>query len=736
MSYIKLYSDDYLLYERNSVIDDIESYLGTLTTSILEKYQYIRPLKNITIKIDKSQGFSEPFQSQGNSWNYLSLRLYGAADEVYYYFITHKLQKASGTIELTCVMDVLNTFKWNTDYTVNKKTLVMREHKDRVIDNEIDEDTYPRNIDLRSEGINAPLYKNRELKILQDNNDLSWILYYRNRNQYDSSDPDAFTLDNPVDCFIAPSSPVNARYSVTNLTINATSFTNDGYYYIDASKYQFKINGTTYSMIPKCHWEIHKASGVLEFKLCVIKQSATGIPPVYYYVYSPKSTIASGQSSFDVVNPSSDKVYYFYSATVKGTGPLNPIVSGFNQSFSISPTTIDFLLTPESINKSDSRNIKIIELPYAPLGISYDSVNDIYLFGPEWDYDVGQKLFKLKALNLNFGSSFKALTSSFWDGLVVDGINGALATDLRKDKFESKIYHSDFYRPKFVYDSFYVNFDFEKIDFDGWWSKCQELSTTTLYIDFIASRNVISKFMFKFPQYITKYGQMDFDNICCVARNNEQVIYNSTYLNYIRNGYNYDLKSRQRAEETGAVGLGVSAATTVLGVVAGIATQNYALAGLSAVTGGMSIASSSISYAKSVAQSEQNMNQKLQDAKNQAVSVGGADDIDLLNAYCDNKAKFCLYEVSSTMKKALLDMFYYSGYETIERKIPSINTRYWFNYLQCELSIDQATSNAYLSDELKEELKAKFKEGVTFFHHHSTWDLGQVMENYESWILS
>lgn len=737
MSYITLYASKHLQQGKNFLIEDFSSYLATLTGStIIDKFQYIRPLKTIIIKIDSDQVNATPFPA--SKYNYLGLKVNGIGDtKTYYYFITHKVQKAASTIELTCEMDVLNTFQWNTDYLVDNKTLVMREHKDRIIDDEVDDDVYPRKIDLRSEGINAPLYKIKEEKILQGDNDISWILYYRNRDLYDDSDPDAFTLNNPVECFIAPSSPVNSRYSTTNTTIQQTAFVNDGYYYIDAKVYQLRINGVNYPNYSKAHWQIRKNSGTLEFKLCYIKQEVKvlGNEDIYYYVYSPIQTVETGQTAFDVINPTNDKVYYQYSATPMGYDYGYPIASDFSQQFTISPTTVDFFLTSDSIDRTDSRNIKIIELPYAPTSITYDSVNQRYLFDSSWEYDVSQKLFKLKSLNLPFNSTFKTLTSTFWNNLLVDGINDAAATDFRNDNLESKIYHSDYYRPKFVYDSFSLNFEFEKIDFDQWWTISSNLGTGKLVIEFTASRNVISKFMFKFPQYITKYGQMDFDNICVVSRNNEQVIYNSTYLNYIRNGYNYDLKSKQRSEDTGGAALGISIASTVLGVVGGMVSGNYAMAGLSAVAGGLSIANSSINYAKGVAQAEQNIQQKLQDAKNQAVSVGGADDIDLLNAYCDNKAKVCWYQVSQTMKKALLDMFYYSGYETIERKTPSINTRYWFNYLQCELVTEQSTT-AYLSDELLEEIKKCFKEGVTFFHHHTTWDLDQVMENYETWILS
>ena len=86
------------------------------------------------------------------------------------------------------------------------------------------------------------------------------------------------------------------------------------------------------------------------------------------------------------------------------------------------------------------------------------------------------------------------------------------------------------------------------------------------------------------------------------------------------------------------------------------------------------------------------------------------------------------------MKKALLDMFYYAGYSTLEQKIPSIDTRYWFNYLEAELVIDET---ANIPDVLIEDIKERFKQGATFFHNHSdNWDVDQVKENYETWILS
>ena len=95
--------------------------------------------------------------------------------------------------------------------------------------------------------------------------------------------------------------------------------------------------------------------------------------------------------------------------------------------------------------------------------------------------------------------------------------------------------------------------------------------------------------------------------------------------------------------------------------------------------------------------------------------------------------KWTLYEISPVMKKALLDVFYYAGYSTNEQKIPNINSRYWFNYLQCDLVINE-TNN--LPSNIIQDIKNRFKDGCTFFHHKTGWDIDQVKENYESWILS
>ena len=110
-----------------------------------------------------------------------------------------------------------------------------------------------------------------------------------------------------------------------------------------------------------------------------------------------------------------------------------------------------------------------------------------------------------------------------------------------------------------------------------------------------------------------------------------------------------------------------------------------------------------------------------------------ADDIDLLYEYCQNKAKLCSYKVSEQMENILDDLFYYGGYISNEQKIPVVNSRYWFNYVQASLILEE-TNN--LTEEIENDIKEKFENGVTFMHlRNNTFDLKQEKENMETSIV-
>ena len=382
----------------------------------------------------------------------------------------------------------------------------------------------------------------------------------------------------------------------------------------------------------------------------------------------------------------------------------------------------------DSIDRTDSRNIKIIEIPYAPTNITGDVELGLFI-SPEWKYDSANYCMYLYTESAKFENDFVSNVVSPFNQLFIN-INDLQPSRTRNDSFENKILHSDYHRPKFVYDSFSLSFYLELLDEQKY---AKEFYDTNLEVKFVMSRNIVSKFCFVLPQYTLDKGMTDYPNVVNVARNNEQVLYTSQYINYLRTGYNYDLKSKQRNEIAGGVGLGLSIAGTIGGVIGSIAAQNYPVAIASGVAGAIAISSQIVNYAKSTAQAEQNIAQKLQEAQNQAVQVQNADDVDLLNAYGGNVAKLCTYEISDAMKKVLLDLFYYCGYKTNEQKIPNVLSRYYFNYLEADLVL---TDTENLTEEIEDDIKEKFSKGVTFLHYRPTegypdFDFAQETNNIE-----
>ena len=54
-SIVKLYYDCKILNDRNMIVDDVESYLATLTPTVMDNFQFIKHDLSISIKIDTEE---------------------------------------------------------------------------------------------------------------------------------------------------------------------------------------------------------------------------------------------------------------------------------------------------------------------------------------------------------------------------------------------------------------------------------------------------------------------------------------------------------------------------------------------------------------------------------------------------------------------------------------------------------------------------------------------------------
>ena len=590
----------------------------------------------------------------------------------------------------------------------------------------IDDRRFVRKIDLKSEDIASPTYKTSERVLYGNNGDNleNWVLYYKNRNTQDNS---------PIDCYLMADRVQEMTFagtnyvSINNIPLNKyllfTRWYETENFQVEFDDKIIKVyNDTTLGMSYYHCFALWNDNGAL--KVVQLKYVYKGLPnrasleeEVVYTPTNPnqvrinisKTSVACREMN-DISGP-----------WTGGTASYPFYKSRANYTLVLGATTTATLNSSNDIDKTLQENIKIINIPYCPSQLTKDG--DTYTLDPIWTYDSTYKFFRLVDFNTPFTNDIVTDVDDVLNNFNVDISVNTNATRTLKD---SKLFHSDYFRPKFVYDSFSKVFALEHIDYG---ESLKEYSGVFKFT-FVMTRNIVSKFLFKF-NYVYNHSNEDYENIVAVARNNEEVLYNSSYLNYIRTGYNYDLKAKERQEVTSGVGIGLSILGLVASGVIGVATGNPLAIG-SAVASGIGLATSLVNFAKTSAQNEENIQRKLQETQRQAVSVLNADDYDLLRSYAGNKAKLCYYKVSNQMERILDDLFYYAGYVVNEQMIPTINSRYWFNFVQATLVINDSSN---LTSEIEDDIKEKFEQGVTFLHYHNKFDFNQEMENWETSLL-
>ena len=314
----------------------------------------------------------------------------------------------------------------------------------------------------------------------------------------------------------------------------------------------------------------------------------------------------------------------------------------------------------------------------------------------------------------------------------------AQPTQLKNFDRESKLYHSDFYNFKLVYDSFVREIALERIDTSDF-SKATtwDMASTFVSLKFKPTNTINSKFAFKIDystwdeaHYFAQYNQsFDYEDYLLISRNNEETIFSNDYLNYIRTGYNYDKKAKEQQLNQNYLLSGVQLAAGVASFAASAYTGGIsAAAGISLVSGAITTLSSA-AYNKS--QSENSIQSKLANLAAQSTAVMGSDDVDLLSYYNGNRLEIKKYDTVSQQKEALYKLFFYCGYSHNVIAKPNITSRYWFNFIQCKPVFNEEGATPY--NDYLDDVKSRYEAGVTVYHHHPNtninWDWEQKYEN-------
>lgn len=567
--------------------------------------------------------------------------------------------------------------------------------------------TYDRNIDINSEGL-TPLLYGKNKGILQGDNQ-SWYLIYKGNN--------------PLVCYLCADNGFTAQIQSGNKEITANDLVTGTYYYILPERNQ-KSDSDVYPYVDLETAEGNDVSALIRFQTEDMAQEKY----VTYY-YKDGTNVKVGRFYYRNTG-----LGFFYVATltlyttskivikssldpIKGnmlgtlTNNTATIKTGTSFDINLTTTSVD-VYDISTLNRTDADIAKIIKLPYRPC--------DEYFRG--WLYDSTMHMLVLSDLN----KSLESILNTGYNPLepLQFKDNPPSLAAAKNKKWESKLFHSDYYQPKFVYDSFSFIFALERQN--GYVSQSQ------FSITFTATGTINSRFLFTFAAYdVDGYALEDYSNILPVSRNNELPIYNSDYINYIKMGFNYDVKSKQRQE----AGQWIGTALSLVGSIASFASSS--VTGGFGIAGGISLATATlgqlVNAVNSTAQAEANQAQKLFQLRQQKESVMGSDDLDIMCKYTGNKAKWMLYQVSSRMESVLFDLFYFTGYIDGTSKIPDVTTRKWFNFLSCDLVINEDNN---INDDIINDIKAKYALGVTFMHCNTiesvkTWDWNQEKENWE-----
>ena len=691
--------------DQNAIIDSIESYLSTLTPAYMEDVNYIKIALDLAITLKIGQ-----YMTTRPTFNYVRV-LMSDNTRPFYFYLSEPVQWISKeSARLVISLDTLNTF--NDLIVFTNKTNIIRQHKDRFNRNSYNPlapiPTATRIID-KMEEIPGLIKYNTSSEIISGEDNIKWYLIYANDNSNENA---------PVSCYVAPSESVTfyGEHGTYGPAFFNTGTTGD--IYLIRENRTLTIKTTTDQTI---------TLRTTNNQTYYISTVADGT----YFNVIGKGNSTQSYGCKEIGFSSTTHLCYYNRA--RASELLNLSATAFIavcKNSLASHTMLSsggyVLSSIKDVNRTYTTLIKIIECPYEPFTLVTN--NDGFTlpdgFQASQTIELSDSpilLLKLDNLEKDFVSTLNGYTLSEYT-CTLPAVGDRINTN-KNSIYESKLYHSDFYSLIFSYDSFTKEKPLENIVPSG-------AAAPYFTINYKQANTITSNLGFKMTiANGTQKSTEQYEKFLICKRNNEYPIYNSSYLNYIRNGYNYDLKAKNMQIERNAF-------NTALGLGAGIASMlaSGATGGVSAALG-ISLITSSITSISNLVYNNINANEslerKIQETKNTTNSVAASDDLNLLNWYSDNKLFVSKYSISDQQKSNVFDLFFKTGYLCNEAGIPNTTSRNRFNYVQCKA--DFSTKGNPEWQTYIEDVKRRFEIGVTYFHTYN--DFNQVYENWETWLL-
>lgn len=332
--------------------------------------------------------------------------------------------------------------------------------------------------------------------------------------------------------------------------------------------------------------------------------------------------------------------------------------------------------------------------------------------------------------------------------LTLDGEISENDLKTKYDLVDSKLYTSEFFSAVFSFEgtSKVISLEDFSMSIKSDSVLGRYIPTPKYHLNYYVSNamNPTIMFEFTFAQGGYRVKRDPTQDFLIVNGTFEQAIYTDSYLEYLRNGYNYDLKSKEQQTRMAVINSAINIGSGAIMSGVGLASGNP----IGSVISAGKVIGSAESLYNTIEQQVSQQRKWEQEQRLKAetgAGVAGQVDTNLRQVYYP-RLKLTKYWIPSRLVKSLNTLFYLYGYKSeLISSITAItlNNRHWFNFISAEIELSPDTTPTQMTREMEEDFKSKVSQGVTFFHHHNSntatkyngWDILQVMENWENILL-
>ena len=539
---LKLYQTS-LQIEKNFVVDDLDTYLAGLTPVYASdnNFQRQKIALDRSIKINKPQTWTE-----NPIFNYAVIE---QDSRRYYFYVVGCNWRAQKTVAISLHMDTLNTYRSELVDGRTDKTTINRQRKNRWV--KAGTTVFPQ-VDEYDEGL-------QDLARTQTSDwpvQTQYLKGYKWYLIYQSTEDLSSTITRPINCYCVADHPVQFKIANAPTTITVDSLT-PGIWYIlgnpdgssenDMTIWYREAVWTTYFK----EYTVYQVSDTIYVSSVQHNFPYQTTETKLLYAHPGPGHEPKDNDRYVGIDTSKDPVFAVY-----GTGEQVATLSSI-----------------DDIDRTDSKLIRIIELPYAPFNL-IPLPNNTYALPNGWVID-NNKLKLENVANASFENDdvMPQKIDAFTDALAVDMVNFSNPSALRDDKLETKRYNSSFHIEKLAYDSFSVAMPLERLTVNP--NASEEDEATHAKITFYPSADFGSNRLFKVdpPEVYTWKHITDYEQYRFCSRNNELPIFSSNYITYRRTGYNYDKKRNTLGLWSQALGIVSSALGGVGGTARSYATN-------------------------------------------------------------------------------------------------------------------------------------------------------------------